>query len=133
MNSPLRSLSFALVLAAAFQITAVAQVIPPPEVNWQRFALSIAAHGAGTGFDSWTSWQHLERNRFLAHQGRFTATSAGKKAGAFAAITLAQVVVVKKWGKKHPWLEKAFSIANFTSAGMYAGAGFRNIGVANAR
>jgi hypothetical protein len=42
---------------------------------------------------------------------------------------LVQVAVVKKWGRQHRWLEKAFTIANFTSAGMYTGAGVRNLKV----
>ena len=103
------------------------------EVNWKRFAVSIAAHGAGAGFDSWTSWQRVETNHFLADGGRFMAASAYKKAGLFAAISLVQVMVVKKWGNRHPALEKALSIANFSSAGMYAGAGVRNLGVPGVR
>lgn len=110
-----------------------AQESPGSEVNWSRFALSVAAHGGGTGFDSWTSWQHVETNGLLANNGRFTATSAGKKAGVFAAITLVEVVILKKWGKRHPWLEKTFSMGNFTAGGMYMGAGIRNLGVAGAR
>ncbi len=103
------------------------------EVHWKRFAVSIAAHGAGAGFDSWTSWQRVETNHILAEDGRFMAASAYKKAGLFAAVSLVQVVVVKKWGSRHPWLEKMFSVANFSSAGMYAGAGVRNLGVPGVR
>jgi hypothetical protein len=114
-----------IVLAA----TLPAQGLRAPEAQRLRFTASIVAHAAGTGFDAWTSWQHVERNGFLSDNGRFTARSAGKKAGVFAFITLVQVAVVKKWGKRHRWLEKAFTIANFTSAGMYTGAGVRNLKV----
>ena len=93
----------------------------------QADAAVIAAQGAATGFDAWTSWQKAEMNPFLADNGRFTGKSAGKKAGLFAGGALLQVVVVKKWGKRHPWLEKTFSIANFTSAGAFTAAGAHNL------
>jgi hypothetical protein len=119
-------ISVLLLLSAT---VAQSQQIPSSEVKWPQFTISILAHGAANGFDAWTSWQHVERNGFLADNGRFTARSACKKASTFAAITLVQVAVLKKWGKQHPWLEKAFTIANFSSAGMYAGAGMRNLQV----
>ena len=96
--------------------------------QWRNLAVSIAAHGAATGFDAWTSWQRPERNGLLADGGRFTASSAYKKAGLFAGAAAVEILVVKKWGKKHPWIERAFRIANFTSAGMLASAGMHNLG-----
>ncbi len=96
--------------------------------QWRNLAVSIAAHGAATGFDAWTSWQRPERNGLLADGGRFTASSAYKKAGLFAGAAAVEVLVVKKWGKKRPWIERAFRIANFTSAGMLASAAVHNLG-----
>ena len=89
----------------------------------------MAVHGAGSGFDAWTSWQRVERNSFLASgtSGRFTAGSAYKKAGWFAGVTLVQTLVVKKWGRKHPWIARACRIANLTSGGMMFGAGVHNL------
>ncbi len=130
LSYPLLGLTLGMLLLAAAG-TARAQELRQPEIDWRRFALSTAAHGAGTAFDSWTSWQHIERNRFLAENGRFTGISATKKGGTFAAITAVQFLVIRKWGKRRPWLEKAFSVANFTSAGMYTSAGFRNLSVAS--
>ena len=97
-------------------------------VEWRSLAVSIAAHGAASGFDAWTSWQRPERNGLLADGGRFTASSAYRKAGLFAGAAAVEILVVKKWGKKHPWIERAFRIANFTSAGMLASAGMHNLG-----
>jgi len=101
---------------------------PVEKLEWRNLAVSIAAHGAATGFDSWTSWQRPERNGLLADGGRFTASSAYKKAGLFAGVTALEILVVKKWGKKHPWIERACRIANFTSAGILAGGGVHNLG-----
>ncbi len=119
-----------LSVVTIFATSALAQELSPPGVDWKRFSYSVLAHGAGTGFDAWTSWQHVERNRFLADGARFTAASAGKKAGVFGAVTVVQVVILKKWGERHPWVEKAFRIANFGSAGAFTSAGIRNLGVA---
>jgi len=104
-----------------------AQEPAPPQPQWRGLAISMAAHGAASGFDAYTSWQRVERNGFLADKGRFTTQSAYSKAGWFAGITLAEVLVVKKWGKKHPWVERACRIANFGSAGMLVSAGVHNI------
>jgi hypothetical protein len=101
---------------------------PAEKVGWRNFAVSIAAHGAATGFDAWTSWQRPERNGWLADGGRFTASSAYKKAGLFTGLTAVEILVVKKWGKRHPWIERACRIANFTSAGMLVSGGVHNLG-----
>ena len=101
---------------------------PAEKLAWRNLAVSIAAHGAATGFDAWTSWQRPERNGFLADGGRFTASSAYKKAGMFAGAAAVEILVVKKWGKKHPWIERACRIANFTSAGMLVAGGVHNLG-----
>ena len=122
-----------LVLLLFLGLPCRAQEFAQPVTDWRLFAVSVAAHGAGTGFDAWTSWQHLETNGLMSKNGRFTAASAGKKAGAFAAITVVQVVVLRKWGARHPWLEKAFTMANFSAGGMLASAGIRNLGVAGPR
>ncbi len=95
--------------------------------DWKGLAVSIAAHAGASGFDSWTSWNKLERNGFLADNGRFGASSVYKKAGVLAGVSVVEVLVVKKWGKKHPWLERAFKVANFTSAGMMISAGAHNL------
>ena len=101
---------------------------PAEKLAWRNLAVSIAAHGAATGFDAWTSWQRPERNGFLADGGRFTASSAYKKAGVFAGVTAVQILEVRTWGKKHPWIERACRIANFTSAGMLTSAAVHNLG-----
>ncbi len=101
---------------------------PAEKLAWRNLAVSIAAHGAATGFDAWTSWQRPERNGLLADGGRFTASSAYKKAGLFAGVAAAEILVVKKWGKKHPWIVRACRIANFTSAGMLTSAAVHNLG-----
>jgi hypothetical protein len=95
--------------------------------NWRGLAISVAAQGAASGFDAWTSWNRPERNGFLASGGRFDASSAYKKAGMLAGVTVLEILVVKKWGKRHPWIERACRVANFTSAGMLASAGVHNI------
>lgn len=95
--------------------------------DWRGLAVSIAAHGAASGFDAWTSWQRPERNGFLATNGRFGASSVYKKAGVIAGVSAVEVLVVRKWGKTHPWLERACRIANFTSAGMLMSAGVHNL------
>jgi len=100
---------------------------PAEKLAWRDLAVSIAAHGAATGFDAWTSWQRPERNGLLADGGRFTASSAYKKAGLFAGVTAVEILVVKKWGKKHPWIARACQIANFTSAGMLTTGGMHNL------
>ena len=101
---------------------------PAEKVEWRNLAVSIAAHGAASGFDAWTSWQRPERNGLLADGGRFTASSAYKKAGLFAGVAAVEILVVKKWGKKHPWIARACRIANFTSAGMLTAGGVHNLG-----
>lgn len=98
-----------------------------PETPWRGLAATMALHGAATGFDAWTSWQRVERNRMLADGGRFTAESAARKAGWFAGVTAAQVLIVKKWGKKHPWVERAFRVANVSLAGSMFSAGVHNL------
>lgn len=120
---------FAVLTAASFPAVARAQEATPQQTPWKGLALSIAVHGAGSGFDAWTSWQRVERNRFLASGagGKFTAESAYKKAGWFAGVTLVQVLVVKKWGKKHPWIARAVRIGNLSSGGMMFGAGIHNL------
>jgi len=101
--------------------------IPTAQTEWRSLMVSIAAHGAASGFDAWTSWQRPERNSLLASNGRFDASSAYRKAGIFAGASLIEVLVVYKWGKKHPWLARACRIANFTSAAMLASAGIHNL------
>ena len=105
-----------------------AQELRVPQTNWRDLGLSIAVHGAASGFDAWTSWQRVERNGFLASGGRFTAESAYRKAGLFAGVTVIEAVVVKKWGRKHPWIARACRIGNFSSAGLLFSAGVRNLG-----
>lgn len=116
-----------LLLAVSMGSVARAQELRGPQTNWRTLGLSIAAHGAGSGFDAWTSWQRVERNGFLASGGRFTAQSAYRKAGMFAGVAVIQVLVVKKWGGKHPWIARACSMGNFVSAGMLTSAGVRNL------
>jgi len=117
-----------LLFAALAGSAARAQELRVPQTDWRTLGLSIAAHGAATGFDAWTSWQRVERNGFLASGGRFTAQSAYRKAGMFAGVEVIQILVVKKWGQKYPWIARACSIGNFSSAGMLFGAGVSNLG-----
>ncbi len=105
-----------------------AQEVPSQKPQWRGLAVSMAAHAAATGFDAWTSWQRPEHNGFLADGGRFTAQSAYRKAEIVGAVSLVEFLVVKKWGKKHPWIERACRIGNLTSAGMLTAAGVRNLG-----
>ena len=98
------------------------------QAPWRGLAVSLAAQAAATGFDAWTSWQRPERNALLADGGRFTAESAARKAGLLAGVAVIEVLVVKKWGNRHPWLARACRIGNFTSAGMLVSAGARNLG-----
>jgi hypothetical protein len=105
-----------------------APVQPLEKVEWRSLAVSIAAHGAASGLDAWTSWQRPERNGLLADGGRFTASSAYKKAGLFAGVSVVEVLVVKKWGKKHPWIARAFRMANFSTAGMLTAGAVPNLG-----
>ena len=120
-----------VVLLAVASLPAVSQTqeLASPPIRWKGLALSMAANGAGSGFDAWTSWQRLERNSFLASGtgGRFTAQSAYKKAGWFAGVTLVEVLVVKKWGRKHPWIARACEIGNLGSGGMMFSAGIHNL------
>jgi hypothetical protein len=119
-----------LLAVASFPAISRAQELASQQIPWKGLALSIAAQGAGSGFDAWTSWQRMERNSFLASGagGRFTAESAYKKAGWFAGVTLVEVLVVKKWGKKHPWIARACQIGNLSAGGMLVGAGIHNLG-----
>ena len=124
----LNTLFGATLLFAALTVSAArAQELRVPQANWRTLGLSLAAHGAASGFDAWTSWQRVERNGLLANGGRFTAQSAYRKAGMFAGVAVVQVLVVKKWGRKHPWIARACSIGNFSSSGMLFGAGVRNL------
>jgi hypothetical protein len=95
--------------------------------QWRGLAVSLAGQAAGTGFDAWTSWQRPERNGLLADGGRFTASSAYTKAGLFAGVSAVEVLVVKKWGQKHPWIARACRIANFTAAGMLTAGAIHNL------
>lgn len=95
--------------------------------RWRALAISMVAHGAATGFDSWTSWQRPERNGLLADNGRFTARSVSVKSGIVGGVSLIEILVVKKWGAKHPWIARACQIGNFTSAGMLTSAGVSNL------
>mgnify|MGYP000135597304 CR=1 FL=1 len=104
-----------------------AQDFGPRERPWRNLASTIALHGAASGFDAWTSWQRMERNPVLADRGRFTTSSAARKAGWFAGVSLVQVLVVKKWGKKHPWVERACMIGNVGTSGMLFSAGMYNL------
>jgi hypothetical protein len=117
----------AFVTFAVYSTASRAQEPPSQPVEWRGLAFSMAAHGAASGFDAWTSWQRIERNRFLADDGRFTANSAGKKAVWFAGVTAIETLVVKKWGRKHPWVVRAIRVGNYTSAGMLVSAGVRNL------
>jgi hypothetical protein len=120
-----------VVLLAVASIPAVsrAQDLASEQTPWKGLALSMAVHGAGSGFDAWTSWQRVERNSFLASgtSGRFTAGSAYKKAGWFAGVTVVEALVVKKWGRKHPWIARACKIGNLTTGGMMFAAGVHNL------
>jgi hypothetical protein len=95
--------------------------------QWRGLAISLAAQAAGSGFDAWTSWQRPERNGLLADGGRFTADSAVRKAGLLAGVAVVEVLVVKKWGNRRPWIARACRIGNFTTAGMLFSAGVRNL------
>ena len=117
-----------LLLAALTGSAACAQELRVPRTDWRTLGLSIAAHGAASGFDAWTSWQRVERNGLLASDGRFTAQSAYRKAEMFAGITVIEAVVVRKWGGRHPWIVRACRIGNFSTAGMLVSAGVRNLG-----
>lgn len=118
----------AVILAGLWSATAMkAQSYEEPASPWKGLAWTMAAHGAASGFDAWTSWQRVERNRMLSDGGRFTAESAARKAGWFAGVTLVQVVVVKKWGKRHPWIERAFRVGNLGAAGSLFSAGMHNL------
>lgn len=115
---------------AQTELGRMAPVLPrvgETEADWKGLAVSIAANAAASGFDSWSSWNKLERNSFLAENGRFGASSVYKKAGVLAGVSVVEVLVVKKWGKKYPWLGRAFKVANFTSAGMMMSAGVHNL------
>jgi len=128
MQTKVNRLFMAALMASVMAVGALrAQEAAPPQPEWRGLAISMAAHGAASGFDSYTSWQRVERNGFLADKGRFTTRSAYNKAGWFAGITLAEILVVKKWGRKHPWVARACRIANFGSAGMLVSAGVHNI------
>lgn len=118
-----------LLAVASFPAVSRAQEMASPQTPWKGLALSMAVHGAGSGFDAWTSWQRVERNSFLASGsgGRFTAESAYKKAGWFAGVTLVEVLVVKKWGRKHPWIARACQIGNLSAGGMLFSAGIHNL------
>jgi hypothetical protein len=98
-----------------------------PKAPWRGLVATMAVHGAASGFDAWTSWQRVERNRMLSDGGRFTAESAARKAGWFAGVTVAEVIIVKKWGKRYPWVERAFRVANLSLAGSMFSAGVHNL------
>jgi hypothetical protein len=118
-----------LLAVASFPAVSQAQELSSQQIPWKGLALSMAAHGAGSGFDAWTSWQRVERNGFLASGagGRFMAESAYEKAGWFAGVSLVEVLVVKKWGRKHPWIVRACEIGNLSSGGMMFSAGIHNL------
>src|SRR5665811_1043686 len=94
-----------LLAVASFPAVSRAQELASKQSPWKGLALSIAVHWAGSSSDAWTSWQRVERNSFLAcgSGGRFMAASAYKKAGWFAGVSVVEVLVAKKWGRKHPW------------------------------
>jgi hypothetical protein len=127
-----------LLVLAAFGTVCQAQVtlgeiqpVLPQQVDhspWRGLAVSLAAEAAGTGFDAWTSWNRPERNTLLADGGRFTAASAMRKAGLLAGVAVVEVLVVKKWGNRHPWIARACRIGNFATAGVLVSAGVRNLG-----
>ena len=116
-----------LLLAALTGSVARAQELRVPRTNWRSLGLSIAAQGAASGFDAWTSWQRVERNSLLASGGRFTAQSAYRKAELFGGVTAVELLVVKKWGGGHPWIARACRIGNLSAAGMLFSAGVRNL------
>ncbi|MFB3776497.1 MAG: hypothetical protein ACE141_02770 [Bryobacteraceae bacterium] len=95
--------------------------------EWRGLAISIVAQGAASAFDAYTSWNRPERNAILADGGRFTGESAMRKAGLLAGVSVIEILVVKKWGKRHPWIARACQIGNFTSAGIMVSAGVRNL------
>ncbi len=119
-----------VVCRAQVSLGEIRQLAPQPDQQawWRGLGASLAVQAAATGFDAWTSWQRPERNALLANGGRFTAQSAAKKAGLLAGVAVIEVLVVKKWGNKHPWLARACRIGNVTSAGMLFTAGVRNLG-----
>jgi hypothetical protein len=123
-----------LLLAAVLVLSSMTAVLRAQEVlteqsPWKNLAVSIAFHGAGTGFDSYSSWQKIERNKLLAGSGgRFTGQSAGRKAGIFAGISSVEILLARKWGRRHPWIVKACAIGNFGTAGMMFAAGMHNTG-----
>jgi hypothetical protein len=133
-----RAFLLILLVFAAFGTVCRAQVtlgeirpVLPQQVDrspWRGLAVSLAAQAAGTGFDAWTSWDRPERNTLLADGGRFTAASAIRKAGLLAGVAVVEVLVVKKWGNRHPWIAHACRIGNFTTAGVLFSAGVRNLG-----
>jgi hypothetical protein len=104
-----------------------AQEVGNQSPRWRNLAISMLAHGTATGFDSWTSWQRPERNGLLADNGRFTAKSVSIKSGIVGGASLIEILVVKKWGKRHPWIVRACEIGNFASAGMLTSAGVSNL------
>ena len=127
MNMKNKLVVATLLFAASAGTVCRAQEFGAEPPRWRDLGVSIAAHGAASGFDAWTSWQRIERNGLLSDGGRFAAGSAYRKAGMFAGVSLVQLIAVKKWGRKHPWIERACRVANFTSAGMFTAAGARNL------
>ena len=124
-----RCLSLLLVPAVMSNAeTALGQVRGSSErSSWKALTISIAAHGAASGVDAWSSWKRPERNGFLADGGRFGPASAYKKAGVFAGAAVLEVLVVRRWSRRHPWIERACRIANYTAAAMLAGAAAHNL------
>jgi len=112
-----------LLLLVTFSVVAVAQSF---DVDANKpFYYSVAVHGAGTGLDTWSSWNQNEANHTLqSANGKFDAKGAAIKGVFFAGSTVAELLILKKYHPK--WLVKTFTVVNFALGGEYTAIAISN-------
>lgn len=85
---------------------------------------ALVVHAAGSAFDAYTSWQHLEGNRLLrSPDARFGIRAVALKAGLFGVTALATELVARR----SPRAREVLAWVNVGAGGFYGALGVRNL------
>ena len=118
-----------LILLLTLSLPALAQ-----SPNWKLWGASVAAYGAGTTYDAWSTYQVVDVDRtaielnplivrLTGSPHRFGAPGFAVKGVLFGAMVIPQYFVVRKYPKAAKW----FSILNFGGAALYTGTAMHNM------
>jgi hypothetical protein len=125
----MRTLLILTMLALSLSLPALAQ-----DANWKLWGASVAAYGAGTAADAWSTHQVVDVDRtaielnplivgITGSEHRFGAPGFAIKGAIFAMAIIPQYFVVRKYPRSAKW----FSIVNFGGAALCTGTAAHNM------